>query len=212
MTAVTHEATRPAGGIGWAAQAVRRSPSQARRDFRSLLDVLARPGLTARLVPSPDVPAATVPAACLADVEVPLAVIGGEDWARALALATGAPAADPENARMVLALRPLTPAEIAALPRGDALHPELGCRLVQAVDGLSEGPDAGGVVLTLNGPGVPGERRLTVKGMPAESFHALAEANAAFPAGTDTFLVAPDGTVAGLPRSVRMTIENGGTG
>jgi alpha-D-ribose 1-methylphosphonate 5-triphosphate synthase subunit PhnH len=200
--------------------------------------VLARPGLTARLTAAPceggGAPAATIPAACLADVEVPLAVIGAaglrEPWAQALALVTGAPVAEPQDARMVLALSPLTADEVAALPRGDALHPELGCRLVQAVDGLYEarpsengpyesgpsggrrdgGAAAGGVTLRLRGPGVPGERFLTVAGPPPEFFGALAEANAAFPAGVDTFLVAPDGTVAGLPRSVQMTTATAG--
>ncbi|MEW2360122.1 phosphonate C-P lyase system protein PhnH, partial [Spirillospora sp. NPDC029432] len=81
---------------------------------------------------------------------------------------------------------------------------------VQAVDALDEGGGGDGVTLALSGPGVPGERRLTVRGLPAAYFRALADANAAFPAGIDTFLVAPDGTVAGLPRSVHLTIASTG--
>ncbi|MFC7583667.1 phosphonate C-P lyase system protein PhnH [Nonomuraea antimicrobica] len=151
---------------------------------------------------------------------------------------------------MVVALRAPTAAEIAGLPRGDALHPEHGTRLIAAVAGLAvAGPSEAGLsesalsesalseaglldaglavadgdvpgdrlsgaegpetVLTLSGPGVPGTRRLRVAGLHRDVFAALAAANAAFPAGIDTFLVARDGTVAGLPRSTRIEIENG---
>jgi alpha-D-ribose 1-methylphosphonate 5-triphosphate synthase subunit PhnH len=111
---------------------------------------------------------------------------------------------------MVVAVRPPSEDEVAALPRGDALHPELGARLILAVDGLSTPEGAGtGTVLTLTGPGVPGYRRIRAAGPPPEVFRALAAVNSAFPAGVDTFLVAADGTVAGLPRSAHISIDNG---
>jgi alpha-D-ribose 1-methylphosphonate 5-triphosphate synthase subunit PhnH len=185
---------------------LRRNPRQSQRDFRVLLDVLARPGTTGRLAVTDGVPAATIPVAGLADVEVPLAVLadaGDERWIRPLYVVTGAPAAEPAAARLVLALRPPSAAEIAVLPRGDALNPERGARLVIAVAGLADGQ--GGSELLLSGPGVQGERLITVRGLPRETIAALAEANAAFPAGVDTFLVAPDGAVAGLPRTTRIT-------
>ncbi|MEO3869881.1 phosphonate C-P lyase system protein PhnH [Nonomuraea sp. B12E4] len=205
-------------------QAVTPTAAQAQDDFRALLNVLSRPGLL-DAVHRGNGPAALAVAAGLADVEVPTAVLtepGEEHWARALHLATSAPAAPPETARMVVALRPPAAAEIAALTRGDALHPEFGTRLIAAVtalaadpgdrrDGGSAVPGAEGpeVVLALSGPGVPGTRRIRVTGLDRAVFGALAEANADFPAGIDTFLVAADGTVAGLPRSTRIEIENG---
>ncbi|SDH52036.1 phosphonate C-P lyase system protein PhnH [Nonomuraea jiangxiensis] len=201
-------------------RAVTPTAERAQADFRVLLHVLSRPGLLDAVHPG-NGPAALTVAAGLADVEVPTAVLTGpgeEHWARALHLATSAPAAPPETARMVVALRPPAAAEITALTRGDALHPEFGTRLIAAVSALSqeneaeprdehmEGPE---VVLALSGPGVPGTRRIRVSGLDRAVFNALAAANADFPAGIDTFLVAADGTVAGLPRSTRIEIENG---
>jgi alpha-D-ribose 1-methylphosphonate 5-triphosphate synthase subunit PhnH len=63
------------------------------------------------------------------------------------------------------------------------------------------------VTLSLSGPGVPGTRQLAVRGLPPAVFDAISEANQAFPAGIDTFLVTADGKVAGLPRSVRIDTE-----
>ncbi|MGP4097489.1 phosphonate C-P lyase system protein PhnH [Nonomuraea sp. KM90] len=232
-------------GIGVHVRAVTPTAARAQADFRALLNVLSRPGVL-DVVGRTDGPAALAVAAGLADVEVPTAVLaapGAEHWARVLHLATSAPPAAPAEARMVVALRPPTAEEIAALPRGDALHPERGTRLIVAVTGLSSqeagernvpgpqvpgpqvpgpqvpgpqvpgpqvpGAEGPGVVLVLSGPGVPGTRRLRVTGLAREVFAALAAANAGFPAGVDTFLVAADGTVAGLPRSTRIEIENG---
>jgi alpha-D-ribose 1-methylphosphonate 5-triphosphate synthase subunit PhnH len=199
-------------GIGVHVRAVTPTAAQAQADFRVLLDVLSRPG-TLGSVGCGDGPAALAVAAGLADVEVPTSVLtgpGDEHWAKALHLATSAPPAPPEKARMVVALRPPSAAEIAMLPRGDAMHPEHGTRLIAAVATLARDGRAGsGVALALSGPGVPGTRRMRVTGLPRDVFAALAAANAAFPAGIDTFLVAEDGTVAGLPRSTRVEIENG---
>jgi alpha-D-ribose 1-methylphosphonate 5-triphosphate synthase subunit PhnH len=210
-------------GIGVHVRAVTPTAAQAQADFRALLNVLSRPGVL-DAVKHGDGPATLAVAAGLADVEVPTSVLtapGEEHWARALHLATSAPLAPPETARMVVALRPPSVAEIAALTRGDAMHPEHGARLVAAVATLAQhlgdrqdgrevsGTEESEVVLALSGPGVPGTRRIRVTGLPGEVFTALAAANADFPAGIDTFLVAGDGTVAGLPRSTRIEIENG---
>ncbi|MBI0385230.1 phosphonate C-P lyase system protein PhnH, partial [Streptomyces albiflaviniger] len=48
------------------------------------------------------------------------------------------------------------------------------------------------------------ERHLAVRGLIEETAAALAAANAAFPCGMDVFLVAADGSVAGLPRTTRV--------
>jgi alpha-D-ribose 1-methylphosphonate 5-triphosphate synthase subunit PhnH len=195
-------------GAGARAAALRRTPRASQRDFTILLDALARPGTVGRLeVPAP-VPPAALAAAGLADVEVPMCVLAsageGEAWAGALHAATGAPRAAAAVARTVVALRPVEPAEIDALPRGDVFDPELGARLFAAVDRLVAGADE--VTLRLSGPGVPDERVLGVAGLPAAVFDALARANSGFPLGVDTFLVAADGSVAGLPRTTRLRV------
>lgn len=188
-------------------RAVTRGPGETQRDFRVLVGVLARPGTVERLDAPAGAPAATVPVAGLADVEVPLAVWarpGDERWAAALYAATGAPYAEPEAARMVLALRPPVPDELRALSRGDALEPELGTRLVIAVTALRTAPEPADVTLTLRGPGVQDTATLAVAGLDADVFSTLHEINDDYPAGVDTFLVAADGAVAGLPRTTRI--------
>jgi len=198
----------PAGtAAGADVRAVTRTPAQTQRDFRVLVGALARPGTVGRLDAPPGAPAVTVPVAGLADVEVPLGVWarpGDERWVSALYAATGAPYAEPAAARMVLALRPPGPDELRALPRGDALHPEHGARLVAAVRALRTAGEPGDVVLTLRGPGVADTATLAVAGLDAEVFRALHEINDGYPAGVDTFLVAADGAVAGLPRTTRI--------
>lgn len=213
MTASPDAAT---AGLGQLVRALTLPPATAQADFRALLAALARPGTLETITATPDVPPVFAVAAGLADVEVPLCVLTAdgrqdqEHQARALHMATSAPLAGLGEARLVAALRTPSEEEVAALPRGDALHPERGARLILAVDGLSAPGDGGtGTVLTLTGPGVPGYRRIRVNGPPPEVFRALAAANTTFPAGVDTFLVAADGTVAGLPRSANIAIENG---
>jgi alpha-D-ribose 1-methylphosphonate 5-triphosphate synthase subunit PhnH len=159
------------------------------------------------------VPPAAVVAGGLADVDVALAVLTdtpADPGPAALYAATGASQAPPATAHLVVALRTPTPAEILALARGDALHPEFGCRLIIAVEAL--GAAQSPVTLRLQGPGVDGESELGITGVPAGVFEALVAANAEFPAGVDTFLVAADGKVAGLPRSTRIQIDTQGEG
>ncbi|MCQ8186982.1 phosphonate C-P lyase system protein PhnH [Streptomyces rugosispiralis] len=191
-------------------RALRRMPQQSQRDFTALLDVLARPGRIRRLTLPEAAPAAAVAGCGLIDVEVPVHVLTGPDpdsaaWAEAVYAATGAPRAALPDARTVIALRPLTPEDIAALHRGTPLDPETGARLFAQVDAVGgQGPHD--TELLLSGPGVPDgtERRLAVRGLTADTVAALAAANAEFPCGVDLFLAAADGSVAGLPRTTRV--------
>ncbi|MFF0223587.1 phosphonate C-P lyase system protein PhnH [Streptomyces sp. NPDC004629] len=191
-------------------RALRRAPQQSQRDFTALLDVLARPGRIRRITVPDTAPAAAVAACGLIDVEVPVHVLTGPDpdsaaWAEAVYAATGAPRAELPDARTVIALRPLTPDDIAALNPGTPLAPETGARVFAQVDAIgTDGPHTTGLLLT--GPGVPDgtERRLAVRGLTADTVVALAAANAAFPCGVDLFLAAVDGSVAGLPRTTRV--------
>ncbi|AUA16711.1 phosphonate C-P lyase system protein PhnH [Streptomyces malaysiensis] len=191
-------------------RALRRTPQQSQLDFTALLDVLARPGRVRRLAVPDAAPAAAVAACGLIDVEVPVHVLTDPDpdsaaWADAVYAATGAQRAELPAARTVIALRPLSPEDIATLNRGTPLDPEIGARVFAQVDALGgEGPHDTELLLT--GPGVPDgtQRRLTVRGLTADTVTALAAANAAFPRGVDLFLTTPDGAVAGLPRTTRV--------
>lgn len=204
-------------GAGARAKALRRDSDNSRRDFTTLLDVLARPGTIGVLDVRDGAPAVAIAACGLLDVEVGTHVISGlaadeQSWADAVYAATNAPRSELGTARTVVALRPVTALEIADLNRGDALNPEHGARLFAAVDSVAEpGTAADETVLSLSGPGIRGVRQLAVRGLAVSVFEALIAANASFPAGVDTFLVAADGAVAGLPRTTRVRIESADT-
>ncbi|CAN5251075.1 phosphonate C-P lyase system protein PhnH [soil metagenome] len=191
----------------------RLSSDESQQAFRALLDALARPGRVVALPTSltDRMPPAIVPAAALADVEVAVAVLSGPDdsWADAVLHATGARATPPALAQMVVCRRAPAPAELAVLERGDAASPERGtrvsiaCRSLRAPEG---GRAAGsGLALTLRGPGVEGTAHVVVDGLHPDVLQALVDANRSFPAGIDTWLVADDGSVVGLPRSTSVT-------
>ena len=71
------------------------------------------------------------------------------------------------------------------------------------------GPDGDGgrLWLRLSGPGVPGTRAIIVTGLPAGFVAARRRLVAGFPAGADLLLIAPDGAMAGLPRTT--TLDEG---
>ncbi|CAN5869178.1 hypothetical protein BH24ACT3_BH24ACT3_08360 [soil metagenome] len=202
------------------------SGADSQRVFRVLLDTLARPGRP-RPFPravSDHLPAVLLPVLALADVEVTAAVLDhdGGRWAETVRGATGARLGAVPRAALVTAVRPVAPHEVMALELGRADAPERGarlvlaCRTIQAAAGAdppslradrSSGRPAGPhVTVVVRGPGVPTERRVLVTGLDPEVFEALAEVNRGFPAGVDTWLVADDGTVTGLPRSSSVSV------
>ncbi|WP_236792739.1 phosphonate C-P lyase system protein PhnH [Amycolatopsis sp. GM8] len=168
-------------------------PDESRQVFRAVLDALSRPGRIVRLPERPGVPAVLLPVLALADLGTTVAVLDeGEDWADAVGVVTSAPAAETGSARFVAATRPMTGDELRAVGRGSAFAPEEGalvCLAVSEVDGED---------WELSGPGIPGTVRLSgVDGLLA----ARAEAVAGYPAGIDLLLIAPDGRMAGIPRT-----------
>ncbi|MEU6657621.1 phosphonate C-P lyase system protein PhnH [Streptomyces sp. NPDC046821] len=195
-------------------RALRRTSRASQRDFGVLLDVLARPGRVRSLEVPEGTPAAAVAACGLLDVEVRTHVLtgpGDTEWGAALHSATSAPRAELPFARTVVALRPVTAGDIATLAVGTPIAPEDGARLFASVDAL-DGDGPHDVDLLLSGPGVPDgtERRLRVRGLEPAVLDALARANSAFPCGVDVFLVAPDGRIAGLPRTARVRAAEAG--
>jgi alpha-D-ribose 1-methylphosphonate 5-triphosphate synthase subunit PhnH len=203
------ETLMPPLSLGVRTGLLRRGAEDTRLAFLTLLDVLSRPGKVGKLEVPEGVPGTAVAACGLLDVEVGTHVLAtddadGELWAEAVHTATNAPRASLSAARAVVALGPVTAAEIAELNRGDAFDPEQGARLFAPVESIA---GDSGAVLVLSGPGIRGERQVVVDGLAVEVVEALIAANSAFPAGVDTFFVAADGSVIGLPRTTRVRIE-----
>ncbi|MBE9376537.1 phosphonate C-P lyase system protein PhnH [Saccharopolyspora sp. HNM0983] len=160
--------------------------------FRASLDALAEPG-ELRELPEAGLPAALLPLLSLADLDTPVFTDTEHDAVRT---ATGSPLVPPERARLAAVLGDTVP--LHRFPAGSAAAPERAALITLAVAGFSAG-----TALQLTGPGVPGSRELRVRGLP-DDFTAQRAALSGFPAGPDLLLVAPDGRLAGLPRSTRV--------
>jgi alpha-D-ribose 1-methylphosphonate 5-triphosphate synthase subunit PhnH len=84
---------------------------------------------------------------------------------------------------------------------------ETGAAGATPVDGAGRGDTRRRLWLRLSGPGVPGTRAIIVTGLPAGFAAARRRLVAGFPAGADLLLIAPDGTLAGLPRTTLLSEE-----
>ncbi len=177
--------------------------------FRATLDALSHPGRplpldTAAQAPATGHRAAALTLLALLDADCTLWLsprLRQGDAAAWLRFHTGARLVDDASQAMFLwvALGDAMPA-LDSLPQGTDKDPDQSatCVLeVQALDG--NGP------WRLEGPGIPGERRLGAPGLPAGFAGQWAANHAAFPRGVD-LLLATATHIAGLARTTRITI------
>lgn len=189
-----------------------RPARDAQAVFRAVMEALARPGTVQPLPaglprpPAPLTPGLGAIALALADHETPLwldaplaAAPAVAEWLR---FHTGAPVtADPALAAFALVADPPRCPPLAAFAQGTPDYPDRSATLVLAVTALATGEG-----LPLEGPGIRGQTRLAAAPLPPDFRERLANNRARLPLGVDHLLVAP-GSVAGLPRSTRVTAE-----
>lgn len=173
--------------------------------FRAVMDALARPGRVQTLAASPErcprLPLGSAAVALtLTDFETPVwlgpSLAGDEAVTTFLRFHTGAPlVADPSVAAFAFLApgEPLPPLEGFAL--GSAEYPDRSTTLVVPVDTLVEGTG-----WRLRGPGIEGDRRLSIGPLPADMPARLAANRALFPRGIDLVFVAGN-RIAALPRT-----------
>ncbi|HTU73763.1 MAG TPA: phosphonate C-P lyase system protein PhnH [Trebonia sp.] len=195
------------------------SATQSQLVFRAVMEALARPGTVGRLpvAEAAGPPPALLPLLALADLGTPACVLADSgEWADVVRAMTFAPAAALAEARLVSALRPVTDQELASLRTGTPTAPEDGALACLSVTGIQplpagQGPDGAGAgqgrVLRLSGPGIAGSTDLLVTGLPPGFAATRRELTSGFPAGADLLLVAPDGNLAGLPRTTQIDEE-----
>jgi alpha-D-ribose 1-methylphosphonate 5-triphosphate synthase subunit PhnH len=179
----------------------------SQRIFRSLLEALSRPG---RIV---DVPVAIQPpvpldpataAMCLTllDFDTPLWLDDASarpevvDWLKfhcSMPLAT-----EPGAAQFALVTDAERMPGLDAFDAGTAEHPERSATLILQVRALIGGTGRG-----LAGPGIAGEVRLDVAGVPAPFWTWASDNHGHFPRGVDVVLSAGQ-VIAALPRSTRV--------
>ena len=176
----------------------------AQRVFRCLLQATARPGQLFALPPMRETPIEAV-ARTLLDQEVTFCVVGAgaSETKESLSLATGARVVPLAEADFILISGAESNGTPLTLKRGSLERPEEGATAIYAVEELS---NAGPLTLEISGPGVAGERRLGIRGLPVAEAEALRESRAVYPLGVDAYLVDEAGRVAALPRSTRLEV------
>ena len=193
------------------------TPVESHDVFRSMLDSLSRPGTISQLtaLESVDVPRCIIPLLAIVDVETRFAVIDNistsRNWSELIGSATGAPPASLTESSWVVALSEPTRDNMEDLPRGSALAPERGCGLVVACALLSEGFDHDDATqestsIALTGPGVDGQKIVTISGISNYFFESLCDLNGSFPAGVDVWMVDQSGQILALSRSTQISI------
>lgn len=175
----------------------------SQRAFRAILDALSRPGRLARLTAPARPPvgldrAAAAAVLALADPDTPLWLDGvaaeAADWFR---FHCGCPrAARPEKA--VFAVVPGASVRLAEFSVGEPEQPEKSATVIATVRKLEPGGS-----WRLAGPGINGEARIGVEGLPPGFLHDWRRNAALFPCGVDVLLTAGD-LALGLPRTVRI--------
>lgn len=187
--------------------------------YRELLDAFAEPGkvkkaarLTAgeaELKPGSRMLAAL--ALTLLDSEVRFAVDNddAQQSSAFIRMHTFARAVLPAEADYLFADgRGALPDWTAHVMLGTLLEPEHGATLFLQVDELAEDEGNGHAahmqMLTLYGPGVPGERKMLAAGLAAEWLEQRRLWNAEYPLGADVVLYTESGKLAALPRTTKV--------
>jgi alpha-D-ribose 1-methylphosphonate 5-triphosphate synthase subunit PhnH len=179
----------------------------AQATFRGMMAALARPGSVQRLAginaPAPLSPSAAAIALTLLDYETPFwldaPLATAPEVVRFISFHTGARLTDdPADAAFAFVAAPAAMAPFATFAQGSAEYPDRSTTLVLQVRQLANRDG-----MTLRGPGIAGARRLAASPLPADFLAQFAENRAQFPRGID-ILLAANGAVAGLPRSLHV--------
>jgi len=181
----------------------------AQAHYRLLLDSMARPGKI-NVMPGMELTtprgihaAGALVGFALLNSDVTFYVDGSpaEDVSLYLLVNTSARPAEAEAADYVFADGTAAAELLYRLKTGTLPYPENSATVIAAVEELG---GETGLVLTLSGPGVDGERRLAVQGLDVGLLEALVTINAEFPLGIDLVLTDPTGKIACIPRSSRV--------
>lgn len=172
--------------------------------FRAAMWALSRPGRVEKLAsaltpPAPLSPEAAALVLALCDYETPVwldaGLAGVADVGAFLRFHTGAPlVTEPGEARFAVVSDPRDMPDPAVFAQGSPEFPDASTTLIVQVRAFDES-------LLLEGPGIKGAVRFGASPLPEGFVSRMAVNRASYPLGVD-LLLAGDGGVAGLPRSV----------
>ena len=172
--------------------------------FRNVLAALAEPGLVRSVdfaaVPGLRAgPAAIALLLTLADGDTSL-YLGADQAALAayLRFHTGAPIVSEPDAAQFALLADCQQLSLTDFKAGSEDFPDQSATLIIEVEQLAErGP------VVLRGPGIPGHRRVDIRGLPADFVQQWAANHSAFPCGVDVILTCGN-QLMGLPRTTHL--------
>lgn len=180
--------------------------------FRTLLDVLSRPGTVGTIENVLPAARASGTHRARADLAAFAALLALCDYttpvwlaqpdtalASALRFHTGAPIVDePHEASFAYVHDAQTLPALASFPLGEPEEPEHAVTLLVRVEALD-----GGTPVVLSGPGIKTTQTIAPLGLPAHFWEERAALAPLFPCGIDCYLVCGD-AVVGLPRTTRV--------
>lgn len=187
---------------------------ESQKQFRLLLDCMSKPGLVANLDSPIKVPdglnkaSALVGFALLNGDVTFCATVNEEHLNSYFIVNTLAKPADADQVDFIF-LNGEQPdlAVLNAAKTGLPEYPENGASIVIDVQSISTDTIEGGTELTLEGPGVDGQKTVYLQGLSASLLDALQELNIEYPLGVDTFFTDKNGTVMCLPRSNKFKFQ-----
>ena len=176
---------------------------QAQRNFRTLLDAMARPGTMHHVfhetAPDPLHPATAAILSTLCDHDTPIwlgpetRTAESDNW---IAFQTGAPiVSESRSAHFAILQSALPTLDLSDFAAGDPDYPDRSATLILQVNAIIPGD---GPVLT--GPGIKDQARLSPAPLPANFWDAARANHARYPLGVDFIFAAAD-RIAALPRS-----------
>jgi alpha-D-ribose 1-methylphosphonate 5-triphosphate synthase subunit PhnH len=175
--------------------------------FRAVLDAMAHPGRVVQIPiglssPLPLSPAAASIALTLCDIDTPVWLdAASTEAAPYFTFHCGGPlVADSAEARFAFIADPAALPSLDAFALGSDEYPERSTTLVIAASGFSSVPG-----MLLSGPGIRGELRLGVAGLPARFWMERANLAELFPRGLDVLFVSGS-ALAAVPRSTRIVL------
>jgi alpha-D-ribose 1-methylphosphonate 5-triphosphate synthase subunit PhnH len=180
---------------------------QSQGAFRALLAALSEPGLACDIGVSVETPAGLEPATAvalltLADYETPIwlpsALRDGPAGAWLRFHCGAALIEDPARAAFAVIDGTAPEPKLATFNAGDDQFPDRSTTVLVQCAGLD-----GGEAVTLEGPGIPGQRSIAPTGLRPGFWTEVAENGALYPLGVDLLLVQRS-QVLGVPRSTQI--------
>lgn len=180
---------------------------ESQRQYRTILDCMAKPGILATLDANINVPnninkASALIAFALMNSDVTFNNSYTQEIDTYFLLNTSSSPAEANQADFIFIsgtqenTSPIDKAK-SGLPE----YPEHGAFVVIDTEKISETTLENGMKLTLEGPGVETTKELYIKGLSTEILEALTEKNIEYPLGVDTIFTDKEGVMFCMPRS-----------